>query len=174
MEKRAENAGTAAEVHDACAAREAGQPREGIDQSLVRCRRECIVILRGRVPIEKRDLVTFILSAYRHYHILHILNDFQLRQPNTTATTSRGSSLIIIWAARQFLTYQSNCYKVGPRLLSGRGAFAKVRFRSRAVSSHIKPPRRHALIGTGAGRVAGEIIGAAAAGLDDAAIGRII
>ena len=72
MEERAENARAAAEVRHARSAWKAGQPHEGIDQPLVRCRRKRIIVLESCVLVEKGDLFQFILSAYRPAHMRYM------------------------------------------------------------------------------------------------------
>src|SRR5262249_39129024 len=68
-EQRGERARAAAEIDHARAGLKAGQLDERVDETRARLRREHVVVVRGGVAVEERDL--FLLVLRRGNHVLH-------------------------------------------------------------------------------------------------------
>ena len=65
-EERREGAGAAAEIGNARARLQPRELDERVDQALARLRRKHVVIVRGGVAIEERDLFLFVLRWSDH------------------------------------------------------------------------------------------------------------
>ena len=65
-EQRGERARAAAEIDHACAGRQLCQLYERIDQARARLRREHVVVVRGGVAVEERDLFLLVLLLILH------------------------------------------------------------------------------------------------------------
>jgi len=68
-EQRGKRTGAAAEIDHPRAGRKPGELDERVDQTRARLRCEHVVVVRGGVAVEERDLLLFVLR--RGGHVLH-------------------------------------------------------------------------------------------------------
>ena len=65
-EQGGEGARPASEIGDARAGRQPREPHERVDQPRARLRREYVVVVRGRMSVEERNLFLFVLCWRGH------------------------------------------------------------------------------------------------------------